>query len=142
MVMAHKLEDLELVSVCVRAIADRYGGIVNDDGTPVSEAEVFEDILSHIPDDKPAASWPPMQPMETAPKDGTHILVVTERGFGVAAWLDPHSHIPYWMYCADGNYCTEPYGQCPMSADPSSSGYNDPGTHLIGWWPLPPKTES
>jgi len=70
-----------------------------------------------------------LQPMETAPKDGTHIIIVWEephndvRIFDIreAWWWMPTSPLqtakPHWEYISDKHYCmsiSRPIGWMPI----------------------------
>jgi hypothetical protein len=78
-----------------------------------------------------SAEW---QPIETAPKDGTSILVATEEGVQLVAWLDNNTSLhsrKFMEWCEPGSWQDE------------QGGYTiaDNPTH---WTPLPnlPKTDS
>lgn len=84
------------------------------------------------------------QPIETAPKDGTHILVHDDIGYSVAAWEDRQNgpgasgvvQPPGWRACAKGTMVDdegwdtghgyklelEPTHWMPLPAPPASSG--------------------
>ena len=70
------------------------------------------------------AGW---QPMETAPKDGTHILLLLNRRATIGAWLQPEDEDEGGWYCWQ-----EWFGIARIN----------PNALHRGWMPLPPPPET
>lgn len=92
--------------------------------------------LSPPPDTVPDDGW---RPIETAPKDGTQILVACPKAVGVVAWewVIQSKGLGWWRWqagpveAAYGDYDPSPIaGKDDLSGEP---------TH---WRPLPPPPES
>lgn len=71
-----------------------------------------------------ATSW---QPIETAPKDGTVILLMGPSGY---ANIPYRAHVGYWQ-----NYVMRPGGDWRNHSD---DWFMDDGADATHWMPLPP----
>lgn len=87
---------------------------VDDDGRPYIPVDDIEEIAKSILDERNRRKdgW---QPIETAPKDGTKVLVYTEYGRTfVAAWWEDYDD---WRYHYEG-YVTKPTHWMPLPEPP------------------------
>lgn len=61
----------------------------------IEAAAVTKKLENEILDLKEKISW---KPIETAPKDGTEILVLEAGGIYIARWVSPFMYNGYWSY--------------------------------------------
>ncbi len=78
------------------------------------------------------ALFGPWQPIETAPRDGTHILVYPP------TWYGEFASIAYWHSELSGR-CTEPYWKRTDALNRIIMCLENPPTH---WMPLPPPPQT
>lgn len=99
------------------------GGVLQRHPSLMAEIEWYEEL--------PQVSKSPYQPMSTAPRDGTKILVVFK------GYKDPFYHITYWDEKAESekfNY--KPAWQIFLCDDGFFSvAYEDESA--LGWMPIP-----
>ncbi len=90
------------------------------------------DALAHIVQDAflagAASSTPIWQPMDTAPKDGTPVLIKDARGVRIASWRGIHGYEK-----VNKAWCIVGSGQLRDSSD--CEWYET--TRPTGWMPLP-----
>lgn len=71
------------------------------------------------------------QPIETAPKDGTRILVINDRGIFVASWSEegPDNCLDDFWHVTNGKYWMDLRGMLPTHWMPLPSGPGDKEKH-------------